>query len=62
MQSKLNNSTFPGHSRKLHIISSFYDLIAMKVPEFDKIAFKIVTYWYYSFFWNPKWDELKEPF
>jgi len=34
----------------------------MRVPEIDKTLFKLFTYWYYSLFWNHKWDERSAAF
>jgi len=50
MQSKLNIRTFLSHKQETALNSSFDNLNAMKVPEFDKTLFKLFTYWYYSFF------------
>jgi len=41
---------FLKHKQGTALYSSFDNLCAMRVPEFDKILFKLFTCWYYSLF------------
>jgi len=50
MQSKPNIRTHQSHIKGTALYSSFDNLSAMRVPEFDKKLFKLFTYWYYSLF------------